>query len=715
MKRLGDILVDLGLVDTGGVAAALARRQQLGSGRIGEHLVALGLIDEEGLLRGLARQFHVPFADETLFQNMDRRLWRLVPRSKALHYQIVPVRYIDGYLIVATCEASNLERRSELVDALGQRVRLVLSSRANLDLAIEQVYPANEQVRGEVESPPIPARQRRQESRQTDQRGGLGPLDLAAVPSERGEPTVKVELPIPDAARATEQRIARELEAELPHSSGAFQLTQEVLGKLRRGNPTEATGALTIETTTPVVLDESKTILDHEIARRIRAELGKELPSRPRTPDQVQRVQTIVGRAPLPTDSVDDPGRRSLVIRDQATLRDGQVTLDRAEPTSSASRRHGTAALDDEFADRTMPGVEDTQVTIEVSQTEFTSPLVVPESTATERMAAAASPGEGGLEVAGAEEEGEVFGNYLLLRRIKSGGMAEVFEARTRGVAGVARRVAIKRILPNLTNSEEFVTMFIDEAKITVQLNHAAIAQVFELGKVDDVYYIAMEYIDGCDANALAAMAASKGQQVPLPVALYVAQQICEGLDYAHRRSDLSGKSLQIVHRDVSPANVLCSFEGAVKIIDFGIAKAVSKVSLTRPGLIKGKISYMSPEQMRGRQVDHRSDIFALGIVCYELLAGRRLFAGETDVETIRNVLRARVPPLQRVRPDVPEWVAQVVQQALVRDPGQRPQWASEMGQVFHRALLQGGHPHGRHVLAEYLRLHFAGDRAEDT
>jgi serine/threonine protein kinase len=305
--------------------------------------------------------------------------------------------------------------------------------------------------------------------------------------------------------------------------------------------------------------------------------------------------------------------------------------------------------------------------------------------------------------------EGDRFGNYTLLKRIKSGGMAEVFLAKTTGMEGFEKHVAIKRILPHLTESKEFVEMFIDEAKLTVQLNHANIAHIYDFGRRDNVYYIAMEFIHGRDVNALFKDAFRRKTPLPLSLCCFVMQQVCDGLDYAHRKRGPDQRELGIVHRDVSPANILVSYEGAVKIIDFGIAKAVSKLSMTRPGLIKGKISYMSPEQMRGQPIDRRSDIFAVGIIFYEVLAGRRLFAAKTDVDTIRSVIKGAIPPLESVRPDAPPQLLQIVMRALERDPDKRYAWASEMSTDLQAFMIARGMQEAKDDLVAHLQQYLPG------
>src|SRR3954470_22047433 len=196
--------------------------------------------------------------------------------------------------------------------------------------------------------------------------------------------------------------------------------------------------------------------------------------------------------------------------------------------------------------------------------------------------------------------------------------MAEVFKAKATGVEGFERMVAVKRILPSIAEDEEFITMFIDEAKIAVQLTHANVAQIFDLGRVDDSYFIALEYVHGKDLRAIFNRARSRGAPVPIELACYAIMKVCEGLDYAHNKRDAAGDFLHLVHRDVSPQNVLVSYEGEVKIIDFGIAKAAGKAGTTQAGILKGKFGYMSPEQAHGLDIDRQSDVFAVGICLYE-------------------------------------------------------------------------------------------------
>ena len=272
------------------------------------------------------------------------------------------------------------------------------------------------------------------------------------------------------------------------------------------------------------------------------------------------------------------------------------------------------------------------------------------------------------------------FGQYEILERIASGGMAELYKAKRTGVEGFQKIVAIKKILPHLADDEEFVTMFADEAKLAAQLNHPNIIHIYDLGKIQaGGYFIAMEYVDGRDLRAIQQGGGDMGVPLPVPLAVYVASKVAAALDYAHRRRDAEGHELNIVHRDVSPQNILISYEGDIKLCDFGIAKAASKASKTQSGALKGKIQYMSPEQAWGKPIDRRSDLFSLGVVLHELLTGERLFRGDTDINILEKVRVAEVAPPSRTNPEVPQNLDAVVLKALAREPDDRYANASDL------------------------------------
>jgi serine/threonine protein kinase len=301
------------------------------------------------------------------------------------------------------------------------------------------------------------------------------------------------------------------------------------------------------------------------------------------------------------------------------------------------------------------------------------------------------------------------FGKYYLLERINVGGMAEVFKAKTVGVEGFERIVALKRILPSIAEDEEFITMFIDEAKIAVQLQHANIAQIFDLGKVEDSYFIALEFVNGRDLRGIFDELHKLGQIMPMPQVCYLIMQLCEGLDYAHNKRDVQGRELNLVHRDVSPQNVLIGYEGEVKLIDFGIAKAAGKASKTQAGILKGKFGYMSPEQVRGLPIDRRSDIFALGIVLYEMLTGERLFIGESDFSTLEKVRNVEIIPPSSFNSDIPDKLERIVLKALEKNVEDRYQNAIDLHDDLQLFLHSVGQFSSRKDLSAWMKRIFGG------
>lgn len=306
------------------------------------------------------------------------------------------------------------------------------------------------------------------------------------------------------------------------------------------------------------------------------------------------------------------------------------------------------------------------------------------------------------------------FGKYLLLERVNVGGMAEVFKAKTFGVAGFERILAIKRILPTLVEDDEFVRMFIDEARIAVQLNHANIAQIYELGKHGEHFYIAMEYLSSKDLRAILDKMRLNNQLMPIPQAAYIISKVCEGLDYAHRRLDPANNPMNIIHRDVSPQNVLISYEGEVKIIDFGIAKAANRASKTQAGVLKGKFGYMSPEQVRGLPIDRRSDVFAVGVLLYEMLTGERLFIGESDFSTLERVRNAEVAPPTTFNKKITPELEEIVLKALAREVEDRFQWASELAEALQVFLFEERSLYNAKRLAAYMKETYNTDIASE-
>ncbi|HEX4458677.1 MAG TPA: serine/threonine-protein kinase, partial [Polyangia bacterium] len=278
-------------------------------------------------------------------------------------------------------------------------------------------------------------------------------------------------------------------------------------------------------------------------------------------------------------------------------------------------------------------------------------------------------------------ERAQQFGKYLLVERLGRGGMAEVWKAKMSGPAGFQRTLVVKRILPHLVEDQHFVQMFVSEARLSARLQHSNIVQVYELGDVDGEYYLAMEYVRGRDLVNVVRAQLEKGQQPPPGLGAIVVRDVCRALAYAHVLTDERGQPLRLIHRDVSPSNVMISFDGAVKLLDFGIAKALGEASESKTitGTLKGKFGYMSPEQIDGKEIDHRADLFAVGVVLHEVLTGRRLFKGASDLATIAMVRETKVDPPSLLNPAVPKELDEICLKALARDPEQRFKGCDEM------------------------------------
>jgi serine/threonine-protein kinase len=282
---------------------------------------------------------------------------------------------------------------------------------------------------------------------------------------------------------------------------------------------------------------------------------------------------------------------------------------------------------------------------------------------------------------------------YRVIERLESGGMAEVFRAESEGLQGFRKQVAIKRVLPHLSSKKKFISMFLDEARLSAQLSHSNCVQVFDIGVGDAAFFIVMEFVDGANLKSIFEHLKKNGRDFPVEAAAHIALEICKGLAYAHELTDSSGTPLHIVHRDMSPPNVLITKYGEVKIVDFGLAKANSQLEKSEPGIIKGKFSYLSPEAAMGQDVDARTDIFAVGIILWELLAGQRLFLGDTDFQTVKKVQAAQVPSISQINPKVPADLERIIGRALARDPAHRYASARALGVELSKFMFRNGTP----------------------
>ena len=304
----------------------------------------------------------------------------------------------------------------------------------------------------------------------------------------------------------------------------------------------------------------------------------------------------------------------------------------------------------------------------------------------------------------------QMFGRYLLLDKVAAGGMAEVWRGKITGEANFQKIVAIKKILPHVSEDEDFITMFTDEALITASLSHANIGQVYEFAKVGDVYFIAMEYISGKDLKSVWSWSKARNQIMPLELAAFCIAKMADGLDYAHARCDSDGKPSGVIHRDISPQNVLLSWEGDVKVIDFGIAKATEKSGKTRPGTLKGKFAYMAPEQIKGLPLDGRSDIFALGIVLYEMVTGQRGFQAESEFSLLEMVRNVEIRPPSLLNVNLPAELERIIYKSICKDREQRYQTGADFSEDLQRYLMTKGKPPQARDLSAFLKENFTVD-----
>ena len=291
-----------------------------------------------------------------------------------------------------------------------------------------------------------------------------------------------------------------------------------------------------------------------------------------------------------------------------------------------------------------------------------------------------ALPGFGQSEASVSPAPDSKANDYELLEKIAAGGMAEVWKARLKGEKGFEKIVAIKKILPHLSDNEEFITMFIDEAKVAANLTHPNIAQIYELGKFGDTFFIAMEYVSGKNLRNILNYCKALNVMLPPSIVAFIGVKLCNALDYAHRKKDHSkNQPLNIVHRDISPQNILVSMDGEIKLVDFGIAKATIKAANTVAGSLKGKLLYMSPEQAEGKNIDHRSDIFSLGNLLYECLTGSRLVDGDSELSILKKVREADFIPPRQINPNIPARLEHILLKSLQKDVENRYSTAREL------------------------------------
>lgn len=296
-------------------------------------------------------------------------------------------------------------------------------------------------------------------------------------------------------------------------------------------------------------------------------------------------------------------------------------------------------------------------------------------------------------------------GKYELIQPLGAGGMATVWRGRTHGAAGFTRNVAVKRVRPELTRDAQFAALFVEEARVSSDLQHPNVVQIHDFGRDEQgEYFIVMEWIDGIDLGRWARAHRQAGERTPWALSTRIGIEVLDALAAAHERAADDGSAAPVIHRDVTPGNILLGRTGFVKLADFGVARAMDRATMTKPGVVKGKLSYMAPEIMFGHRASARSDIYGVGIVLWETLAGRSLFTGESDVDVVMRVREGQVPPLAQERPDVPPTLGELVHCALSRDADDRFASAREMSRALGSILRDHPEPADAEVLGRSVR-----------
>jgi len=506
----------------------------------------------------------------------------------------------------------------------------------------------------------------------------LGASDILPKPYSEGEFLGKVKQLLGGASQQTVALDLRELglvnpkSPAIPPSSGPKLTSDDIFGDMVDDkNPAAAASRKTAKAAQDLDDMLSQTLSG---VRAVKRPAGQPVPTAPTASAPSASGAAASKPAAKPRSSIDDLVQNTLSgLEKQGRPRPGEAsssaTLMQQTPTPVIEAPPAPATPAPPVVARTAPAPEPMAPKMTVS-----APIITPRV-------------EPDRHDDKEDVDGVRFGQYVLKEKIATGGMAEVWKARMRGVEGFQKMVAIKKILPHMSDNEEFVTMFIDEAKLAAQLNHNNIIHIYDLGKIASSFYIAMEFIDGRDLKAILKRGEDRGQPMTIELALFIASKIASALDYAHRKRDFDEKEMGLVHRDVSPQNVLISYEGDIKLCDFGIAKAASKASHTIAGALKGKLQYMSPEQARGKNIDRRSDIFALAVVLFEMLTGRKLFTGESEMSILEQVREGQVQTPSALNDEVTPEIDHIVLKALEKNADDRYQTAGEMARDLDAVL----------------------------
>ncbi len=710
MTKLGRLLVLDQVITEQDLSTGLSTQQETGR-KLSQWLLEEGLVDEVTLARYVARTAGVPFVPGEQLENVPPDVASLLPAAVVARVGAVPAEVTAHGVVIATGEPEMLGALDALADEVGHPIQPALTTRTAVARSLAQhcgVMNASAWADGDAAAQAVAALQDgedgapgdddpTQEMKRDDVRTWLSAYKRhkqaqAARQEQESQAPAEDEPAGPSGSLSPEEAVWHdETPADVP-TVGIFVHPDEL-------SMEDITGDQEV----PEDLDDRATLAyrspfadDGEVPK---AAPDWEGDTEPPQPDPMRSTAPFGSKVPT-------PGGTPAVMAGPSSKRPKvmgvEETLDAVQSVSPESGEETPVAGEGPPRDEdaiTTPRVAVGEEPQESSPEPFPEPPVRETEPRRAKLevdlgAAAATPGGASF-----------LDRYQFVDRLGVGGMAEVWRARVVGPEGFRRLVVIKKILPEYTTNREFVEMFIDEANIACLLSHPNIAQVYELAEDGGEYLIAMEYVDGPDLETIFEHASQEGPKLPPSIAAYIVEQLCSGLGYAHRKTDERGRPLGIVHRDVTPHNVLVSYEGHVKVIDFGIAKAAQKLSVTRVGYMKGKPGYIAPEQALGMKVDHRVDVFAAGILLFELITHRRLFSDAANASEFRKLAKFNPRPLLRWQLKIPSVLRSLAVKALQPKPGDRLESAQEMAAGL-REYLRKRRRDPRDELVRYLRTH---------
>ena len=705
MTKLGRLLVADGVISEAVLEQGLAVQQESGR-KLSLWLLAEQLVDESTLCRYLAQAAQVPFVSGAQLDTAAPEMAKYLASATAAELAVVPAELRDEGVVLVTAEPEGLDDLKALAGQMGHPVIPALAARSDIARALARLYGVTDTTLW------------------MDADATKRAIDDAGRSLEAESPRERP----PGDNDPTHELRRDDVQQWLASYRRRDDLAEEAPAQQASISPDEAVWEDETPADVPTVglfvdpadLDERATLAyrsplaDVTGAAASKHDEGTgddwEADTAPPQADPLRATVRFGSKVPSPTPAVADttpapaPGEAAGRVGGQDTLDAvASVAPEKVDTSDAAlaetSDAHVAIQHDDEVTTpKAQAPAEPDDEPLPAGRPELCGipGLVPPKPKAKPKPKPAPTPAGAGTRFSD---------RYQMVDRLGVGGMAEVWRARVLGAEGFRRMVVVKKILPEYTTNREFVEMFIDEAKIACQLSHPNIAQIYELAEEDGQYFMVMEYVDGPELETVFEFARQKGPKLPPSVVAYIIEQLCSGLDYAHRKTDEHGNPLHIIHRDVTPHNVLVSYEGHVKVIDFGIAKAAAKMNVTRVGYMKGKPGYIAPEQALGMKLDHRVDVFAAGILLYEMLTHRRLFSDSANPNEFKKLARFDVRPLLRWQLKLPSVLRTMAIKALQVRPGDRLPSAQDFANGL-RGYLRKRKQDPRDELLKYLRTH---------